>query len=321
MTIGVFCHELAHGFGLPDLYDIDYTSQGTGDWSLMSSGSWNGWMGNSPAHLDAWCKTQLGWVTPTNITTNQNGASIPQVETDPTVYRLWSMGAPGNEYFLVENRQRIGYDFHLPGAGLLIWHVDDVMDQNTDEWYPGHTSSGHYLVALEQADNLYELEQNTSSGNAGDPYPGSTSNRTFSEFTNPSSNAYVGSSTLVAVSDISNSQSSMTADFFVSLSSSADDDGGSQLPRLSLAQNHPNPFNPSTTIEFTLGNDGNAEIVAFNILGEKVATIVSEYYAAGTHSVTWNGTSDDGEALSSGMYFYELRHGGKKEVKKMLLLK
>jgi immune inhibitor A len=321
MTIGVFCHELAHGFGLPDLYDVDYSSQGTGRWSLMSSGSWNGWMGNSPAHLDPWCKTQLGWVNPINVVTNQIGAEVPQVEFDPTVYRLWSLGSQGNEYFLAENRQLVGYDSELPGAGLLIWHIDDLKQDNTEEWYPGHTTSGHYLIALEQADNLFELEQNLSGGNAGDPFPGSSDNRTFSEFTNPSSDSYVGTSTLVAISDISGSQSTMTADFVVSLASSADDDGGGQLPRIDLGQNYPNPFNPVTWIDFTIDQDGAAEMIVYNILGERVATIASGYFTAGTHTITWDGTSDTGQELASGLYFYELHNLGRKEVKKMLLLK
>jgi ribonuclease HII len=60
MTIGVYAHELGHGLGLPDLYDVDYTSQGVGKWCLMSGGSWNGYLGNSPAHPSAWCLKEMG---------------------------------------------------------------------------------------------------------------------------------------------------------------------------------------------------------------------------------------------------------------------
>jgi immune inhibitor A len=56
MTIGVYCHELGHVFGLPDLYDYGFDSQGVGRWSLMAVGSWNGPMGSSPAHPDAWSR-------------------------------------------------------------------------------------------------------------------------------------------------------------------------------------------------------------------------------------------------------------------------
>ena len=64
MTVGVFCHELGHAlYGLPDLYDTDDSSEGLGNWSLMAGGSWNGQSGTSPAHMDAWCKTQCGFIT------------------------------------------------------------------------------------------------------------------------------------------------------------------------------------------------------------------------------------------------------------------
>jgi hypothetical protein len=72
--------------------------------------------------------------------------------------------ATGSQYFLIENRQQSGYDTYLPGNGLIIYHIDDNVSGNDNEWYPGHTSSGHYQVALEQADNLYNLEKKSKSG-------------------------------------------------------------------------------------------------------------------------------------------------------------
>jgi len=212
MTHGVFAHEMGHAvFGLPDLYDTDNNSQGIGNWSLMSGGSWNGTLGNSPAHPDAWCKIQMGLVTPTSVTTTRIGASIPAVETSPTVFRL---GDAGNEYFLVENRQHTGSDATLPGSGLLIYHIDDALYSNTNQWYPGHTTSGHYWVAVEQADGLWEMEHNLNRGNAGDSYPGSTDNHTFSDASTPNSKNYAGAATGVAVQNISASAATMTADLY-----------------------------------------------------------------------------------------------------------
>ena len=130
MTIGVYCHELCHGFGLPDLYDIDGSSKGIGRWGLMSGGSWNGSLGNSPAHPCAWSRVELGVSTPVNVTTNQSDVTVTPVETGGTIYRLWDAGAVGDEYFLVENRQKTGYDSYLPGSGLMIWHCDDGVTTN-----------------------------------------------------------------------------------------------------------------------------------------------------------------------------------------------
>lgn len=100
--IGVCAHELGHLlFGLPDLYDIDNTSEGIGNWCLMAGGSWGGG-GDTPVHPSAWCKAQQEWVTVNNVTTNAS-LSIADVKDAHTVHRLWKDGAGGQEYFLVEN--------------------------------------------------------------------------------------------------------------------------------------------------------------------------------------------------------------------------
>jgi immune inhibitor A len=74
-TIGVFAHELGHVFGLPDLYDYGYDSNGAGDWSLMAGGSWNGVNGSSPAHFDAWSRAELGFAVPAVISAEIGRAS------------------------------------------------------------------------------------------------------------------------------------------------------------------------------------------------------------------------------------------------------
>ena len=125
MTIGVFAHEFGHGFGLPDLYDTDGSSQGIGKWGIMSYGSWLGPSGNGgrPAHPCAWSRIQLGFASATNVTSNLNGQTINDVKSTGEIYRLWTSGNIGSEYFLVENRQKTGYDSYLPNSGLLVWHI------------------------------------------------------------------------------------------------------------------------------------------------------------------------------------------------------
>ncbi len=321
MTIGVFCHELGHVFGLPDLYDTDGSSNGTGYWSLMSTGSWNGSLGSSPAHIDAWSRSQLGWVTPTNITGNMTNVSIPAVESNPTVFRLWTSGTVGDEYFLVENRQRTGYDAGLPGSGLLIWHIDEAAFGNTNEWYPGHTDDGHYRVALEQADAMYQLEKRLSGGDTGDPYPGATGNLSFSPASLPSSDGYGEASSFVAVTSISSSAATMTANFTVSFASDNDDEPVIALPQFSLGQNYPNPFNPSTRFEFTLPSESEVRIEIYNLLGQHVAQVASGVFQAGTHTATWNGRDDDGHDAPSGIYLYELTDEDERVVHKMALIR
>lgn len=220
MTIGVYAHELGHAlFGLPDLYDTDNSSGGLGRWSLMAGGSWNGVLGGTPAFPDAWSHIEMGYVTTTDIAVNDSDVVIANVEDSALVFRLWTDGVGGNEYFLVENRQPVSYDAALPGDGLLIYHVDDAVAtvSNNDEWYPGFTSSGHYRVALEQADGLWELEIPVGNfGDNGDPYPGVTGNISFDFFSTPNSDDYSSDISKVAVTNISASGNLMTADFSVS---------------------------------------------------------------------------------------------------------
>jgi len=229
VNIGVFCHEFGHFFGLPDLYDTDVppdtASQGLDKWSLMAAGNYARPDGSSPSHFDPWCKIQLGWLTPIQVTSNLLDAPIPQIESDTVVYRLWAGGAGGNQYYLVENRQRTLFDSFLPGGGLLIYRIDDNIGSlapNNNEWYPGHTSSGHFKIALEQADGLWELEKSPGAGplvaDNGDPWPGSTVNRSFDDLSTPDSRDYNFTTTQVAVWNISNSGPLMTANLDVTWS-------------------------------------------------------------------------------------------------------
>ncbi|MCX6640627.1 MAG: M6 family metalloprotease domain-containing protein [bacterium] len=216
-NIGVFSHELGHAlFGLPDLYDYDYDSNGTGNWSLMSGGSWGGG-GTRPVHLDAYSKTLCGLATGTNVTANLTHVAFPQVETNNVVYRLWSDGAYGPQYFLVENRQRVGFDLSLPASGLLIYHIEEEDGSNNHQWYPGYTSNGHYLVAVEQADGLWQLEHNTNGGDGGDPWPGTTNKHEFDVSSTPDTKNYAFQPTMVAIGNISNSADTMYADLSVTI--------------------------------------------------------------------------------------------------------
>ncbi len=200
--IGVCAHELGHLlFGFPDLYDIDNSSEGVGNWCLMAGGSWNGG-GNTPAHPSAWCKVQQAWVTVDNVTAN-GPVTISDVKDAHRVLRLWKDGTGGQEYFLVENRQRSRFDAELPGDGLLIWHLDDAIADNSNE--------AHYRVALEQADGQAHLESSTNRGDAGDAFPGSSDNRAFTTTSTPSSKSYGGLGTCVSVTAISDSGPVMTA--------------------------------------------------------------------------------------------------------------
>ena len=176
IEIGVFSHEFGHAIGLPDLYDTDYTSDGIGDWCLMSGGSWT--TPSSPTHMSAWCKEMMGWVIPMVPDVNIDAVEFPNVEENAFVVKLWTQGDVGSyespyshgqdvgrEYFLVENRQRIGTEQHIPGDGLLIYHIDNSQFTNSDE--------DHRMVDVRAADGFM------GGSDPGDPWPGTSSNYNF----------------------------------------------------------------------------------------------------------------------------------------------
>ncbi len=324
ITLGVYCHELGHILGLPDLYDTDYTSNGVGRWSLMAGGSWNGpsGLGGSPAHLDAWSRIFLGFLSPNVPSFDQYGVSFPQVETNQTIYKLWTNGSPASEYFLVENRQQVGYDAFLPSSGMLIWHIDDDRTNNDSEWYPGYTSFGHYKVALEQADGLWDLEKNIDSGDSGDPYPGSTANTDFSGVSTPNSDAYSGAPTQVSVSNISNSMATMTADVIIGSPQNVADEDGDLLPeRVRLLGNVPNPFNPETIINFEVTAETAIKLEIFSLTGQQIRTLADQSLPAGLYRLAWDGKDSMKRDVSSGVYFYRLSYPGRTTTQKMLKLK
>ena len=223
--LGVSAHELGHLlFGWPDLYDTDDTSAGIGDWCLMAGGSWNAG-GDVPAHPSAWCKATQGWVTVENVTAD-GPVSLPDVKDSRTVHRLWSGGADSQEYFLLEHRRRTGYDSELPGEGLLVWHVDDAQEDNSDE--------SHHLVGLLQADGLRELEQDLNRGDGGDCYPGWNDNRLLSGTTTPASTSYAGQDTGVVVARIAVEDGQVQA--ALSVSGTVPPDGGGEEPDGELAE-------------------------------------------------------------------------------------
>ncbi len=215
-TIGMYCHELGHMlFGLPDLYDYDYSSNGVGFWSLMGDGAWAGplWMGESPSWPDAWSRSVMGFETPTVIDQNYYasayGYPFQPVENlggpgSGQVVRLESPSLGPEEYFLVEYRDNAstsGYDSSLPGSGLLIWHIDEekwnAWEMNMYECTGTLTSSlscagcaiFHPLVALEQADGQQDLEYANNYGDNGDPF--NASPQAFYVGSNPDSGSYM----------------------------------------------------------------------------------------------------------------------------------
>lgn len=91
--------------------------------------------------------------------------------------------------------------------------------------------------------------------------------------------------------------------------------------QFSLEQNYPNPFNPTTSIVYSLANSGSVKLEVFNIIGQKVATVVDEVQNAGIWTVRWSGSDATGKLVSSGIYLYRLTTGSFVSTKKMMFIK
>lgn len=209
--IGVFTHELGHAFGLPDLYDTEDsngTHSGVGTWDLMGSGSWGcgGQTAELPCHMGAWSKAALGWVDVVTLgpDTDHGTVELGPVERDGLVYRVDATDGSG-EYFLIENRQAIGYDRTVWEEGLLVWQIDE--DWVLPRWGPNRVNAeAHLGVWLRQADGQNDLGRGRGRGDAGDPFPGETANTTFHAASVPTPNSYLGGFAGLTIFDIEPSE-------------------------------------------------------------------------------------------------------------------
>ncbi|MCK5076932.1 MAG: T9SS type A sorting domain-containing protein, partial [Calditrichia bacterium] len=84
---------------------------------------------------------------------------------------------------------------------------------------------------------------------------------------------------------------------------------------------YPNPFNPSTIINYQLPQNSKVELIIFNTLGQKIKTLVQKNQEAGTHHIHWNGLNSNNDKVSSGIYYYRLKAGKNFATGKMLLIK
>ncbi len=226
--IGVFCHEFGHTLGLVDLYDIDDSSNGIGSLGLMGHGIWGGDYNSPerPVQMTAWSKSFLGWLSPFEVkcdgTYSLKTFSNP-INSSENCLKVWREGDySGQEYFLISNRQRTGWDLLLPLEGVVIEHIDDTIypDSNNHEGgfdCNGNLSLNHFLVAIEEADGDCDLQFPCGSlceagdfGEESDSFRGDGSSNSFTGNTIPSSNGNDGLPTGVKITDISASSATMT---------------------------------------------------------------------------------------------------------------
>lgn len=160
MGIGTICHEFSHCLGLMDMYDTAYDGNfGMDAWSLMDHGSYNNG-GFTPCNYTSFEKTQIGWITPEELTTAKSVTAMQAWNAADECYRITN---PGNakEYYLLENRQQKGWDAYVPNSGLLILHVDfdkEIWDYNLANTFNTDSEDGplndHQRCTIFHADGM-----------------------------------------------------------------------------------------------------------------------------------------------------------------------
>ncbi len=204
--IGVYCHEFGHALGLPDLYDTSQlggaANVGPGNWSLMSTGVWgtDGHSPSFPAHMGAWPMVFLGWIQ-SSRPTEDSTLTIAPIERNAPVVEFWFQGESNPEHFLIENRQREGFDRNLPEPGLVVYHVDEAA---IGAGLPGNRINAGLNAGLRlvEADGDYDLLYGRNRGDANDPFPGAFGRTFIDDATAPSTRTFSGSATNLALRDI-----------------------------------------------------------------------------------------------------------------------
>lgn len=327
-TIGVYCHELGHVLGLPDVYDVQTSESRLGTFEIMDAGTWTyvpsnpavSLPGSLPSHFSAWSRMFLGWATPTVVAPavgelDQRALTLSAAGAGGAPLQLlanpggvdWSQSGPGGgEYFLCEMRTQQGFDAGLPGEGLLVYHVDEARPDNVASRY---ADGAGLLVLAPQDDRL------SPSDDQNDPWPRAQS--AFGPNSQPSSDLHDGSPSGVTLSGMTASPSgsvSLTADV-VNLST------GVALPFA-----RPNPWNASLEDDVALivqlaSNAPPATVSVFDVLGRRVRLLDTDAeFSSPGRIARWDGRSDEGTKLPVGVYFFRAQ-GGATGTGKVVLLR
>lgn len=193
--IGTMCHEIMHALGMPDMYDTNYVGLGMSYWSLMDCGNFckNGYV---PCGLTAYEREFLQW-RPIEELDGSSTLTLRPLEAGGCGYKIVNSANPA-EYYIIENRQAVGWDVGLCtlGSGMLAVHVD--YDENVWSANRVNAVTDHQRMSIIPANNLYVGQYNAQSVeellNAlnGQPYPGNTGNTALTDYSIPAATVFSG---------------------------------------------------------------------------------------------------------------------------------
>lgn len=200
--MGTFVHEFSHVLGLPDLYatsnsplSAPFTPE---EWSVLDYGPYNN-NGRTPPNYGAFERYALGWTKPREIN-KPLSATLPQIDENICgIIRT----EKDTEFFLLENRQKTGWDKYIPGHGMLIWHID----YNPSVWTKNSVNNTalHQYVDIVEADGIQDYYRR-----GGNAFPGTSNITSFTAMTDPALKSWGGKAINYPVTDIAETDGKIT---------------------------------------------------------------------------------------------------------------
>ncbi|MDR1526860.1 MAG: M6 family metalloprotease domain-containing protein [Dysgonamonadaceae bacterium] len=211
--IGTFCHEFCHALGLPDLYDTGGENAFTpGTYAVMDQGSYNN-KSRTPPFLSSFERQMLGWHQSTRLAQTQSLTIEHALQSNTSYWfptRLESGESNDEEIFIIENRQKAGWDTYIPGHGLAIWHID--RNDNVIGRWNGNTLNNdpdHLCFDLLEADDVRDYASVSD-----DLFPAGALNKNlFDDSTSPNSKSWAGIPSRVSLKEIDENDGIITAVF------------------------------------------------------------------------------------------------------------
>lgn len=285
--IGVICHEFGHNLGAPDFYDTDYGTggqhDGTGEWDIMGSGAYNG-NGNRPAHHNMWTKKFYGWVEPEEIYYD-GSFTLQSSTTNPEAYFFTT--AKTNEYMLMENIQKTGFNSNVPGSGMLVYHVDE-------SWILSHLNQNNVNASAHQGIYVVAAQGGTNSSTA--PFP-TYYNDSLTDTSNPPIPSWFDHEINKGVTDITKAGNIINFNFF---------DNSAYKPIITFAEFKDNNY-------YLVGDDINLDLTIYSSLVDidmvevLVNNVTQHVHLQEPYNLTIEAVADHLEFLDSGFNIITIR--------------
>ncbi|MBC8180597.1 T9SS type A sorting domain-containing protein [candidate division KSB1 bacterium] len=319
--MGLVAHELSHLYlNLPDMYFNFFFPYAAGVYSLMDAD----YIDN---HIDPFHKIRLGWIQPA-IVWEDACVPIEAVETSHVAFILHDPKHGVGEYFIVENRcPNLKYDSNLPDKGLAVWHIMEEPDiyknlpapagVNPGDWATiGANDWGRRVIRMIRPLYGPPFDNSKALWDGSDPATGYDVELSWHD----------GTPANIAIRNISAAGPNMQACIEVPEPLGTSVKGTNLVENntpkeFCLKQNYPNPFNPETSIPFSLNQDAKVTVKIFNVLGQEMVTLLDRDIVAGKHLIQWDGTDKNAVNVASGIYFYQVKTGTDKAVRKMMLMR